>query len=69
VTSDDKPRPLPAAILDADGVRKVGEGAPSPGTAGRMELLRIWDGLARDDRRGLLELARRLYEETKARER
>jgi hypothetical protein len=35
-------------------------GPPSPGTIGRMELLRHWDGLSADKRKMLLLLVREM---------
>ncbi|MBP0492206.1 hypothetical protein [Roseomonas indoligenes] len=40
-------------------LKAMGE-APSPGTVGRMELLRIWDVLGRDARKELVAKGREL---------
>ena len=71
---DDPPDPLDAEISPSEAIRhpaygqvsawidKAMEGPPSPGTIGRMELLRHWDRLPGEQRQMLLLLAREMMQ-------
>ena len=77
---DDRPDPLgakiePAEVFQHPAAGEVGtwidkalHGPPSPGTVGRMELLRHWDRLPADKRRMLLLSAREMSQAEQASE-
>ena len=71
---DERPNPLNAEIKPAEAIRhpafgqvsawidKAMEGPPSPGTIGRMELVRHWDRLPAEKRQLLLLMAREMMQ-------
>lgn len=56
-------RRLPLAILGADGIQPatgVSTSPPRIGTAGRIELLRLWDSMPQKSKRLVLQYAREI---------